>query len=49
MIHWKLLLEEKEMFQDLMDEFFQLLVELFADEGITNYIHMLGLGHTYIS
>jgi hypothetical protein len=44
-IHQKLLLEEKEMFQDLMDEFFQLWVELFADEGITNYIHMLGSGH----
>ncbi len=46
MIHRKLLLEEKEMFQNLMDEFFQLLVGLFADEGITNYIHMLGLRHT---
>jgi hypothetical protein len=37
--------EEIETFQDKIDIFFQLWVELHQHEGLTNYIHMLGSGH----
>jgi hypothetical protein len=28
-----------------MDDFFELWIELFADKGLSNYIHLLGSGH----
>ena len=37
--------DEKDSFQDLIDDFFEIWVELFGEEGITNYIHILGSGH----
>jgi hypothetical protein len=37
--------EEKQFFQDCMDDFFELWVELFGEEGVSNYIHLLGAGH----
>jgi hypothetical protein len=44
-LHRNLEDEEKEHFQDLMDDFFQAWIELFGVDGISNYIHMLGSGH----
>ncbi len=37
--------EEKELFQDHIDDFFELWVDLFGEEGLSNYIHLLGAGH----
>ena len=37
--------QEIDTFQDKMDIFLQLWVELHQHEGLTNYIHMLGSGH----
>jgi hypothetical protein len=37
--------EEQNTFQDLIDDFFQIWVDLFSTEGMTNYIHLLGSGH----
>jgi hypothetical protein len=39
--------EEQDMFQDLIDDFFEIWVDLFSTEGMTNYIHLLGAGHMY--
>ncbi len=39
--------EYVEMFQDLVDEWFYLYVELLGLPGITNYIHLVGAGHLY--
>jgi len=39
--------EEIEIFQDLVDEWFYLYVELLGLPGVTNYIHLLGAGHLY--
>jgi hypothetical protein len=36
---------EQEEFQTLIDDFYEIWVELFSTEGITNYIHLLGSGH----
>jgi hypothetical protein len=36
---------EQEEFQDLIDDFFEIWVELFSNEGVTNYIHLLSSGH----
>jgi hypothetical protein len=38
MLHQALLQEETEKFQDLMDDFFELWIELFADKGLSNCI-----------
>jgi len=43
--HRILTADEIEIFQDCMDDFFELWVELYGEEGITNYIHLLGSGH----
>jgi len=43
--HRELTEEETDHFQDLIDDFFEAWVDIFGDEGITNYIHMLGSGH----
>ena len=37
--------EEIELFQDVVDEWFYLYVELLGFPGQTNYIHLLGSGH----
>ncbi len=37
--------DEQETFQDLIDDFFQIWIDLFSTEGMTNYIHLLGSGH----
>jgi hypothetical protein len=34
-----------EIFQDLADEFFEIWVEIFGPEGVTNYIHLIGSSH----
>jgi hypothetical protein len=39
--------EDIETFQDLVDEWFYLYIELLGLPGITNYIHLLGAGHLY--
>jgi hypothetical protein len=33
------------MFQDKIDFFYELWIKLFGEEGITNYIHILGSEH----
>lgn len=38
---------EIEDFQDVVDEWFYLYVNLLGLPGITNYIHLLGAGHLY--
>jgi hypothetical protein len=38
-------IQEEESFQNEIDLFFQLWVNLHQHEGVTNYIHMLGAGH----
>jgi len=37
--------DEIEHFQDKIDDFYETWIELFGEEGITNYIHLLGSGH----
>jgi hypothetical protein len=37
--------DEKQLFQDYMDNFFEGWVELFGEDGMSNYIHLLGAGH----
>ena len=37
--------EELRSFVEHTDEFFQLWVELYGRQGVTNYIHMIGSGH----
>ena len=37
--------EEIELFQDKADDFFMYWKDLHNEDGITNYIHMLGSGH----
>jgi hypothetical protein len=44
-LHRMLTDEEQEAFQELIDDFFEIWVDLFSTEGITNYIHLLGSGH----
>jgi hypothetical protein len=39
--HHELSHEENEKFQNKKDDFFEIWIELFGEEGITNYIHML--------
>jgi len=33
--------------QDLIDEWFDLYVNLLGLEGITNYMHLIGAGHLF--
>jgi hypothetical protein len=44
-MHRDLNAEEQELFQDQIDVFYENWIELFGEEGITNYIHILGSGH----
>jgi hypothetical protein len=39
--------DDIEAFQDSVDEWFFIYVELVGIQGITNYIHLLGAGHLY--
>ncbi len=43
--HRELSVEEIEHFQFLIDDFYEIWIEVFGSEGLTNYIHMLGSGH----
>jgi len=43
--HRALTEDEMEEFQDLVDDFFEIWVELFGMDGMTNYLHLLGSGH----
>jgi hypothetical protein len=45
LLHRELTEDEGERFQDLIDDFYSSWIDLFGEEGITNYIHMLGSGH----
>lgn len=44
-LHRALTNDEMDIFQDLVDDFFEIWVELFGNDGMTNYLHMLGTGH----
>jgi hypothetical protein len=44
-MHRNLSAEEKEFFQDKIDEFYEQWIDLFGEAGVTNYIHILGSGH----
>jgi len=44
-LHRELTEVECDQFQELIDEFYEKWINIFGDEGITNYIHMLGSGH----
>ena len=44
-MHRDLNAEEQELFQDQIDVFYENWIELFGEERITNYIHILGSGH----
>jgi hypothetical protein len=45
--HRKLTEDEIEIFQANMDDFHEIWVELFARDGMSNYIHHLGSGHIH--
>jgi hypothetical protein len=44
-LHRKLTEDEINSFQDHIDDFFEIWVELFGEEGLSNYIHLLAAGH----
>ena len=44
-LHQKLTEDEINLFQDHIDDFFKIWVELFGEEGLSNYIHLLAAGH----
>jgi hypothetical protein len=44
-LHCELTEEEMDHFQELIDDFYEIWLDIFGDKGITNYIHMLGSGH----
>ncbi len=46
-VHRELSDDDNERFQDYIDDFFEDWIGIFGDEGITNYIHMLGSGHIH--
>ena len=43
--HRALSVEEKESFQDHIDDFFEIWLEIFGYEGMSNYIHLLSSRH----
>jgi len=43
-LHRKLTDDEMDLFQDLVDDFFETWLELFGNDGMTNYLHLLGSG-----
>ena len=45
MVHRKVTAEEIDLFQDHIDDFFDIWVQLFGREGLSNYFHLLGAGH----
>jgi len=45
LLHQKLDADEMSLFQDDIDGFFEIWVENFGREGMSNYIHLLGAGH----
>ena len=45
LLHRALDEEEMEQFQDYIDDFFEVWLEIFGIDGMSNYIHLLGSGH----
>jgi hypothetical protein len=45
--HRELSEDEQDHFQDLIDDFYQSWIDVFGDEGVTNYIHLLSSGHIH--
>ncbi len=45
--HRELSEDEQDHFQDLFDDFYQSRIDVFGDEGVTNYIHLLSSGHIH--
>jgi hypothetical protein len=45
--HEDFLDDDIEAFQDSVDEWFYIYIELVGIQGITNYMHLLGYGHLY--
>ncbi len=45
--HRKLSDDEIETFQTLIDDFFELWLDVFGTQGISNYLHLLGSGHVH--
>jgi hypothetical protein len=43
--HYKLSDDEMDEFQDTIDDFFALWVDVFGMDSVTNYMHLLGSGH----
>jgi hypothetical protein len=43
--HCELSNEENETFQDNIDDFFEIWIQIFGNKGVTNYNHLLGSGH----
>ncbi len=43
----ELMNDEIEAFQVFVDDFFELWLDIFGTQGITNYIYMLGSGHIH--
>ncbi len=41
--------EEILCFQDLVDDFFEAWIELFGNNGVTNYLHLLSSSHVIYS
>jgi hypothetical protein len=37
--------DDIELFQSLVDDFYEVWISIFGDEGVTNYIHLLSSGH----
>jgi hypothetical protein len=40
-VHRELTEKEVDMFQDLVDDFFEKWLQIFGHEGVSNYIHLL--------
>jgi hypothetical protein len=43
--HYLLSEDENKQFQDYADAFFENWIAVFRNDGVTNYIHLLGSGH----
>jgi hypothetical protein len=45
LLHRALDESEKELFQDYIDDFFEIWISMFGIDGLSNYIHLLSSGH----
>lgn len=39
--------DEEELFQDYIDDFFEIWFDVFGIDGMSNYIHLLSSGHVF--